>query len=383
MGEFLPDADQPKGHTTVNLHLGWSHCSFWLKLVSDLLSKGHGNSALPSLKLFYYIWLTDFPWLRCVKRKGEHRVCSICAAYWDQVCNHALTPEELMSLRMSQSQHRSDFTHERTFVVQECNACRSDAANRWCIIIDGMTAPNLPCLRCNYNNWGNCPRPGLLIMGVLDYTFNQVRYLLSMSGLWPKNQDLIGTTLLLHIVEHLREQSEEEVVVVERKGKEEEDDEEEDDDEEVLADDYKGTSCASQSDEDQRRVLQEKQQISALMKKSRDLLIIFTAKPSEECAHQPCTFGEVRAGFKAMQMLLAGTLSNLIMRMNALTCTVEAGTQSRELMLREKLMLGIPVPELENLPPDRGPYTAALSAIMARPITSQIEQWTKVNYHPL
>eukprot|EP00727_Mastigamoeba_balamuthi_P000731 m51a1_g10655 hypothetical protein (458) ;mRNA; f:19175-28289 len=36
-------------------------------------------------------------------------------------------------------------------------------------------------------------------MGVLDYTFNQVRYLLSMSGLWPKNQDLIGTTLLLHI----------------------------------------------------------------------------------------------------------------------------------------------------------------------------------------
>eukprot|EP00727_Mastigamoeba_balamuthi_P006545 m51a1_g2510 hypothetical protein (672) ;mRNA; f:148742-153696 len=204
MGEFLPDADQPKGHTTVNLHLGWSRCSFWLELVSDLLSKGHGNSALPSLKLFYYIWLTDFPWLRCVKRKGEHRVCSICAAYWDQVCNHALTPEELMSLRTSQSQHRSDFTHERTFVVQECNACRSDAANRWCIIIDGMTAPNLPCLRCNYNNWGNCPRPGLLIMGVLDYTFNQVRYLLSMSGLWPKNQDLIGTTLLLHIVEHLR-----------------------------------------------------------------------------------------------------------------------------------------------------------------------------------
>eukprot|EP00727_Mastigamoeba_balamuthi_P002235 m51a1_g12008 putative 3 5 -cyclic nucleotide phosphodiesterase (365) ;mRNA; r:585-2206 len=204
MGEFLPDADQPKGHTTVNLHLGWSRCSFWLELVSDLLSKGHGNSALPSLKLFYYIWLTDFPWLRCVKRKGEHRVCSICAAYWDQVCNHALTPEELMSLRTSQSQHHSDFTHERTFVVQECNACRSDAANRWCIIIDGMTAPNLPCLRCNYNNWGNCPRPGLLIMGVLDYTFNQVRYLLSMSGLWPKNQDLIGTTLLLHIIEHLR-----------------------------------------------------------------------------------------------------------------------------------------------------------------------------------
>eukprot|EP00727_Mastigamoeba_balamuthi_P004800 m51a1_g14318 hypothetical protein (611) ;mRNA; r:7102-17659 len=40
-------------------------------------------------------------------------------------------------------------------------------------------------------------------MGMLDYTFNQVHYLLSMSGLWPKNQDLIGTTLLLHIVEHL------------------------------------------------------------------------------------------------------------------------------------------------------------------------------------
>eukprot|EP00727_Mastigamoeba_balamuthi_P013237 m51a1_g8536 hypothetical protein (525) ;mRNA; r:2313-16828 len=183
---------------------------------------------------------------------------------------------------------------------------------------------------------------------------------------------------VLHI-----EQSEEEEEVVERKGEEEDDDEDEDEDEEVSADDYKGTSRASQSDKDQRRALQEKQQISALMKKSRDLLIIFTAKPSEECAHQPCTFGEVRAGFKAMQMLLAGTLSNLIMRMNALTCTVEAGTQSRELMLREKLMLGIPVPELENLPPDRGPYTAALSVIMARPITSQIEQWTKVNYHPL
>eukprot|EP00727_Mastigamoeba_balamuthi_P004100 m51a1_g13688 hypothetical protein (119) ;mRNA; r:1127-1792 len=41
-------------------------------------------------------------------------------------------------------------------------------------------------------------------MGMLDYTFNQVRYLLSMSDLWPKNQDLISTTLLLHIVEHLR-----------------------------------------------------------------------------------------------------------------------------------------------------------------------------------
>eukprot|EP00727_Mastigamoeba_balamuthi_P012685 m51a1_g8039 hypothetical protein (88) ;mRNA; f:56763-57026 len=41
-------------------------------------------------------------------------------------------------------------------------------------------------------------------MGMLDYTFNQVRYLLSMSDLWPKNQDLIGTTLLLHVVEHLR-----------------------------------------------------------------------------------------------------------------------------------------------------------------------------------
>eukprot|EP00727_Mastigamoeba_balamuthi_P002703 m51a1_g1243 hypothetical protein (200) ;mRNA; r:571169-573864 len=90
MGEFLPDADQPKGHTTVNLHLGWSHCSFWLELVSDLLSKGHGNSALPSLKLFYYIWLTDFPWLRCIKRKGEHRVCSICAAYWDQNKNNIM-----------------------------------------------------------------------------------------------------------------------------------------------------------------------------------------------------------------------------------------------------------------------------------------------------
>eukprot|EP00727_Mastigamoeba_balamuthi_P001166 m51a1_g11046 putative telomerase reverse transcriptase (1147) ;mRNA; f:456552-494419 len=62
----------------------------------------------------------------------------------------------------------------------------------------------------------------------------------------------------------------------------------------------------------------------------------------EEHAHQPCTFGEVRAGFKAMQMLLAGTLSDLIVRMNALMCAVEAGVQSRELMLREKLMLGIP-----------------------------------------
>eukprot|EP00727_Mastigamoeba_balamuthi_P000105 m51a1_g10091 hypothetical protein (259) ;mRNA; f:907-4424 len=179
------------------------------------------------------------------------------------------------------------------------------------------------------------------------------------------------------------EQSEEEEVVVERKGEEEEDNEDEDEDEEVSADDYKGTSHASQSDKDQRRALQEKQQISALMKKSCDLLAIFTAKPSEERAHQPCTFGEVRAGFKAMQMLLASTLSDLIMRMNALTHTIEAGTQSRELTLRKKLMLSIPVPKLENLPPDRRPYTAALSAIMARLITSQIEQWTKVNYHPL
>eukprot|EP00727_Mastigamoeba_balamuthi_P001579 m51a1_g11418 hypothetical protein (141) ;mRNA; f:10434-15557 len=31
-----------------------------------------------------------------------------------------------------------------------------------------------------------------------------VCYLLSMSGLWPKNQDLIGTTLLLHIMKYLR-----------------------------------------------------------------------------------------------------------------------------------------------------------------------------------
>eukprot|EP00727_Mastigamoeba_balamuthi_P003589 m51a1_g13227 hypothetical protein (143) ;mRNA; r:576-1004 len=40
-------------------------------------------------------------------------------------------------------------------------------------------------------------------MGMLDYTFNQVCYLLSMSGLWPKNQDLSGTTLLLHIIKYL------------------------------------------------------------------------------------------------------------------------------------------------------------------------------------
>eukprot|EP00727_Mastigamoeba_balamuthi_P003852 m51a1_g13464 hypothetical protein (184) ;mRNA; r:745-2068 len=137
------------------------------------------------------------------------------------------------------------------------------------------------------------------------------------------------------------------------------------------------------SDEEQRRALQKKQQISALMKTSHDLLTIFTAEPSEKHAHQPCTFEEVRAGFKAMHMLLAGTLSDLIVRMNALMHAVEAGVQSRELTLRKKLMLGIPVPELENLPADRGPYTAALSVIMARPIISQIEQWTKVNYHPL
>eukprot|EP00727_Mastigamoeba_balamuthi_P001576 m51a1_g11415 hypothetical protein (127) ;mRNA; r:8990-15697 len=124
-------------------------------------------SSLPSLKLFYYIWLTNFPWLRCIKCKGEHRVCFICTEYWDQGCNHALTPKELMSLCSSQSQHCSNFTHERT----------------WCIIIDGMTAPNLPCLHCNYNNWGNCFRPRLLIMDVLDYTFNKVCYLLFMSGL--------------------------------------------------------------------------------------------------------------------------------------------------------------------------------------------------------
>eukprot|EP00727_Mastigamoeba_balamuthi_P000433 m51a1_g10387 hypothetical protein (333) ;mRNA; f:2969-12632 len=111
-----------------------------------------------SLKLFYYIWLTDFSWLRCIKRK---------------VCNHFLTPEELMILHMNQFLHHADFTHERTFVVQECNARRSNTANRWCIIINGMTAPNLLCLCCNYNNWGNFPRPGLLIMGVLDYIFNQ------------------------------------------------------------------------------------------------------------------------------------------------------------------------------------------------------------------
>eukprot|EP00727_Mastigamoeba_balamuthi_P010275 m51a1_g5870 hypothetical protein (392) ;mRNA; f:407723-413536 len=50
------------------------------------------------------------------------------------------------------------------------------------------------------------------------------------------------------------------------------------------------------------------------MKMSHDLLTIFTAKPSEKRAHQPFTFEEVRAGFKAMQMLLGGTLSDLIMR---------------------------------------------------------------------
>eukprot|EP00727_Mastigamoeba_balamuthi_P013256 m51a1_g8553 hypothetical protein (554) ;mRNA; r:121720-135657 len=192
-----------------------------------------------------------------------------------------------------------------------------------------------------------------------------------------KNINQVVTNMQAH--RPAAEQSEEEEE--ERKGEEEEENENED--EEVLADDYKGTSHASESDEEQRRVLQEKQQISALMKKSHDLLTIFTAKPSEECANQPCTFGEVRAGFKAMQMLLAGTLSDLIVRMNALTHAVEAGMQSRELTLREKLMLGIPVPKLKNLPADRGPYTAALSVIMARPIISQIEQWTKVNYHLL
>eukprot|EP00727_Mastigamoeba_balamuthi_P004758 m51a1_g14280 putative methyltransferase type 11 (498) ;mRNA; f:361833-371729 len=119
------------------------------------------------------------------------------------------------------------------------------------------------------------------------------------------------------------EQSEEE--------EEEKEEEDKDEDEEVLADEYKSTSHASESDEEQRRALQEKQQISALMKMSRDLLAIFTAKPSEERTHQPCTFGEVRTGFKAMQMLLASTLSDLIVR----------------------------------------------------PTVSQIEQWTKVNYHPL
>eukprot|EP00727_Mastigamoeba_balamuthi_P006877 m51a1_g281 hypothetical protein (74) ;mRNA; r:303813-304323 len=67
------------------------------------------------------------------------------------------------------------------------------------------------------------------------------------------------------------------------------------------------------------------------MKMLHDLLTIFTAEPSKERGHQPCIFGEVRAGFKAMQMLLGTTLSSLIMR----------------------------------------------------PIVSQIEQWTKVNYHPL
>eukprot|EP00727_Mastigamoeba_balamuthi_P004549 m51a1_g14092 hypothetical protein (383) ;mRNA; f:54585-69459 len=98
-----------------------------------------------------------------------------------------------------------------------------------------------------------------------------------------------------------------------KEEKEREGEEEKDEDKEVSVDDYKGTSWTSESDEEQRRALQEKQQISALMKTSRDLLTIFTAKPSEEHAHQSCTFGEVRAGFKAMQMLLAGTLSDLIM----------------------------------------------------------------------
>eukprot|EP00727_Mastigamoeba_balamuthi_P008928 m51a1_g4658 hypothetical protein (234) ;mRNA; r:65544-76294 len=100
-----------------------------------------------------------------------------------------------------------------------------------------------------------------------------------------------------------------------KEEEEREGEEEKDEDKEVSVDDYKGTSWTSESDEEQRRALQEKQQISALMKTSRDLLTIFTAEPSEEHAHQSCTFGEVRAGFKAMQMLLAGTLSDLIMRL--------------------------------------------------------------------
>eukprot|EP00727_Mastigamoeba_balamuthi_P001616 m51a1_g11451 hypothetical protein (155) ;mRNA; r:7908-21627 len=114
-----------------------------------------------------------------------------------------------------------------------------------------------------------------------------------------------------------REQSEEKEEE-EKEGKKE-GKEDEDEDEEVSADDYKGTSHTSESDEEQRRVLQEKKQISALMKTSRDLLTIFTAEPSEEHTHQSCTFGEVRAGFKAMQMLLAGTLSDLIV--SALLCS--------------------------------------------------------------
>eukprot|EP00727_Mastigamoeba_balamuthi_P000106 m51a1_g10092 hypothetical protein (2730) ;mRNA; r:4621-30254 len=109
-----------------------------------------------------------------------------------------------------------------------------------------------------------------------------------------------------------------------KEEEEREREEEKDKDEEVSVDDYKGTSWISESDEEQRRALQEKQQISALMKTSRDLPI-FTAEPSEEHAHQSCTFGEVRAGFKAMQMLLAGTLSDLIMSLSFPTAeTAEA-----------------------------------------------------------
>eukprot|EP00727_Mastigamoeba_balamuthi_P003353 m51a1_g13014 hypothetical protein (116) ;mRNA; f:233-2211 len=46
-------------------------------------------------------------------------------------------------------------------------------------------------------------------------------------------------------------------------------------------------------------------------------------------------------------------------------------------------MCSIPVPGLGNLPPKSGPFSSALSAIMARPIVAQIEQWTKANYAPL
>eukprot|EP00727_Mastigamoeba_balamuthi_P001327 m51a1_g11191 hypothetical protein (113) ;mRNA; r:15308-15997 len=87
-----------------------------------------------------------------------------------------------------------------------------------------------------------------------------------------------------------------------------------------------------------------------MMGRARELLAPFNLEPSSEQAAQPCTFGDVRAGIKGLQILNAATL-------DVLQQSVDSSRQARDLTLREKIMCSIPVPGLGNLPPESGPFS--------------------------
>eukprot|EP00727_Mastigamoeba_balamuthi_P012297 m51a1_g7690 hypothetical protein (304) ;mRNA; f:50089-51271 len=158
-----------------------------------------------------------------------------------------------------------------------------------------------------------------------------------------------------------------------------------DEERQVSSEEYRGvpTRTHDEAEAEERAAAEEQQHIANMMGRARELLAPFNLEPSSEHAAQPCTFGDVRAGIKGLQILNAATFRELINRLNVLQQSVDSSRQARDLTLREKIMCSIPVPGLGNLPPESGPFSSALSAIMARPIVAQIEQWTKANYAPL